>query len=114
MEYVLFVQKVKKDKKGEYVKAHKECWPELLKAIKESGIERLMIWLLENNVLIHTMAEDFDSAMAKLAKRKVFKDWIAKMDPLMDERQDYSGKGNIIGLDKVFDLEAQLKESWNT
>lgn len=109
MEHVMFVQKVKEGKKDEYIKAHKECWPELLKAIKESGIKRELIWFLGSNILIYEMAENFDKAMGKLAEKQVFKDWIAKMNPLMDEMQDYSEEGNIMRLDKVFDLEAQLK-----
>jgi len=43
MEHVLFVQQVKEDKRKEYINAHREAWPELLRAIKESGIEREMI-----------------------------------------------------------------------
>jgi len=108
MEHVLFVQRVKKDKKGDYIKAHKECWPELLKAIKESGIEREIIWMLENKTYIYMMAENFNKAMEKLEEKKIFKDWIVRMDPLMDEMQDYSKKGKIIKLDKVFNLEEQL------
>jgi L-rhamnose mutarotase len=107
-EHVLFVQKVKKGKKGDYIKTHKEVWPELLNAIKSSGIDREIIWLLEDNIIIYMMSSDFDSAMQKLGETEIFKKWIAKMDPLLDEMQDYSGKGNIIRLDKVFDLEEQL------
>lgn len=107
-EHALFVQKVKKDKKNEYVNTHKKVWPDLLKAIKESGIDREIIWILEDKVIIYMMSRDFDSAMQKLGKTEIFKKWIEKMDPLMDEMQDYSGKGNIIRLDTIFDLEGQL------
>ena len=108
MEHVLFIQRVKKDKKDDYIKAHKECWPKLLKAIRESGIEREIIWMLENTTYIYMMAENFNKAMEKLEEKKIFKDWIVKMSPLFEEMQDYSKKGKIIKLDKVFDLEEQL------
>ena len=106
----MFIQKIKEDKKKEYIKVHEECWPELLRAIKESGIIREMIWLHENNILIYMMSENFDKSIAKLAKKKVFKDWNDKMSLLLDEMQDYSEEGKIIRLVKIFDLEMQLGE----
>jgi len=111
MEHVMFVQEVKPDKKDEYIDVHRNAWPDLLVAIKESGIEREMIWLHGNNIYIYMMSEDFDRAMSTLAEKQVFKDWIEKMEPLLAMMQDYSGEGNVIRLDKVFDLEKQLKES---
>ena len=106
----MFVQKIKEAKRDEYIEAHRECWKELLKAMKEAGTEREIIWLYGNNVMIYVMAEDFDKSMAKLAKKQVFKDWIAKMEPLLDVIQNYSEEGKVIKLEKVFDLEAQLKK----
>ena len=111
MEHVMFVQEVKPDKKDEYIDVHRNAWPDLLVAIKESGIEREMIWLHGNNIYIYMMSEDFDRAMSTLAEKQVFKDWIEKMEPLLAMMQDYSGEGNVIRLDKVFDLEKQLKEA---
>ena len=111
MEHVMFVQEVKPDKKNEYVAAHRDAWPELLVAIRESGIEREMIWLHGNYIYIYMMSENFDRAMATLAEKQVFKNWLDKMEPLLAMMQDYSGEGNVIILDKVFDLEKQLKEA---
>jgi L-rhamnose mutarotase len=107
----MFVQEVKPDKKGEYVDAHRDAWPDLLAAIRESGIEREMIWMLGNSIYIYIMTENFDRAMASLAEKQIFKDWIVKMEPLLAMIQDYSGEGNVIRLDKVFDLEDQLEEA---
>jgi L-rhamnose mutarotase len=109
MEHVMFVQEVKPEKKDEYIDAHKDAWPDLLHAIRDSGIEREMIWLHGNNIYIYIMAENFDKAMAILGEKQIFKDWIDKMDPLLAMIQDYSGEGNVIRLDKVFDLENQLE-----
>jgi L-rhamnose mutarotase len=109
-KHIMFMQKVKPEKKEEYVRTHKAAWPELLKAIKDSGIEREMIWLFGDYVCIYMMSEDFDNAMLRLSKTDIFKKWSELMKPLLDEMQDYSkGGGNVVTLDKVFDLEAQLK-----
>ena len=95
MEHVMFVQEVNPDKKDEYIDAHRDAWHDLLTAIKESDIEREMIWLHGNNIYIYMMAEDFDGAMSTLAEKQVFKDWIEKMEPLLAMMQDYSGKGVV-------------------
>ncbi len=108
MEHVLFVQKVKKEKKEEYIKYHKECWPELLKEIKRSGIEREIIWVFGEQVIVYLMAEDVDEAMNRLSKTEIFKKWTELMTQVLDEMQDYSSKGKIVKLEEVFHLERQL------
>ena len=106
----MFVQEVKQEKKDEYIDAHREIWPELLTAIKESGIEREMIWMHGNNSCIYMMSENFEKAMASLGEKQIFKDWLEKMGPMLAMMQDHSGEGKVIRLDKVFDLEKQLDE----
>lgn len=108
MEHVLFIQKVKPEKKEEYLEAHRNVWPELLKEIRESGVEREIIWMQGENLYVYIMAEDFDAALVQQGKLEIFRRWVEKMDPLLAEMQDYSEEGKIIRLEKVFDLEEQL------
>ena len=110
MQHVMFTQKLKKDKVKEYIKTHKKVWLELLKATKEAGIVREIIWMDKETTYAYMMVEDFEGAMKKLAKTKVFKDWVKKMEPFMDIAPDYTGGGKIVELEKVFDLEKQLEE----
>ncbi|MCK5569418.1 MAG: L-rhamnose mutarotase, partial [Spirochaetes bacterium] len=37
MERLALVYRVKPGKKDEYIKAHNEIWPEILKGLKEAG-----------------------------------------------------------------------------
>ena len=110
MEHIMFVQEVKQEKKSEYIDAHRTIWPELLKTIKESGIEREMIWMHGNYICIYMMSENFEEAMASLGEKQIFKDWLEKMGPMLAMMQDFSGEGKVIKLDKVFDLEKQLED----
>lgn len=109
MEHILFIQKVKKEKKDEYIKYHKEAWQDLLKEMKSSGIEREMIWLFDENIIIYVMAENFDESYNKFSRTEVFQKWLQIMTPLLKSVQDYSKKGNIQKLEKIFDLEEQIK-----
>jgi len=110
VEHVLFIQETKPEKKAEYIASHKECWPELLRAVKASGIERELIWMNANTIIIYIMTEDFEKSIASLVKKPVYKKWNEKMSQLLAETQDFEG-GNVIQLEKVFDLERQLQES---
>ena len=110
MEHIMFVQEVKQDKKDEYIEAHRNISKELLTAIKESGIEREMIWMHGNYLCIYMMSENFEKAMASLGEKQIFKDWLDKMGPMLAMMQDYSGEGKVIKLDNVFDLEKQIAE----
>ncbi len=110
MEHVMFMQKTRPEKRAEYIKAHAEAWPELLRAIRDSGIQREIIWMEGDRILIYMMTEDFQKAMATLGEKDIFKKWLGKMGPLLAEIQDYEG-GNIVQLQKVFDLETQLEDS---
>jgi L-rhamnose mutarotase len=109
MEHILFKQKIKKGKVGEYVKAHREMWPDLLKKMNDSGIENMMIWVDNSEIYLYTIAEDFDKAFADLAKTDVFIRWLEKMAPLLDVIQDYSKKGKIEKLEQIFNLKKQLQ-----
>ena len=108
MDHVLFVQKVRPEKKNEYIKAHQEPPPELMRLIRESGVERELIWMQGENLYVYVMAEDFEKAMAYQGKTRLFQDWVEKMTPLLSEIQDYSEEGSVVRLRKVFDLEEQL------
>ena len=109
MEYILFVQKVKKDKKDKYIEYHKNCPLSLLKEIRDAGIDQEMIWILDDLLIIYVIAKDFEKSMDRLAKKDIFQRWLEIMRPLLSEVQDYSEKGKIRKLDKIFDLEKQLK-----
>ncbi len=108
MDHVLFIQKVKKDKKDKYIEYHKSCAQELLKEINDAGIEREIIWVNGEQLIVYIMARNFDVSMDNLSRKEIFKDWLVLMDPLLSEVQDYSDKGKIIKLQEVFNLEKQI------
>jgi len=110
MEHVMFIQKTKKDKREEYIESHKKVWPDVLKAHRDAGIKRELIWMKGDYLYLYIMAENFNEAMEKLKKTDIFKKWIREMAPLLDEIQDFSSNGQVIRLEKVFDLEEQLEK----
>ena len=79
--------------------------------MKASGIEREIIWMLNELIIVYVRAEDFKKSMDNLIKKEVFKKWIELMTPLLSDIQDYTVNGKIKNLDKIFDLEELLKKS---
>ena len=108
MEHMMFIQKTKKDKRLKYIEEHKNVWPGCLKAHKDSGIERELIWMEGDNIYVYMMGKDLKEAIEKLKSTKIFQDWIEEIKPLLDVRQNFSQEGQIKKLEKVFDLEEQL------
>jgi len=53
MDHVMFIQKTKTNKRQEYVESHKSVWPELLKAHRDAGILREIIWMKENYLYLY-------------------------------------------------------------
>jgi len=109
MEHIMFVQKLRNDKKDQYINEHKNCWPDLLKAIKESGIEKNIIWIYGNEVFNYAVSDNFDESMKLLSKKQVFKDWSKKMNPLFEIKHDFLSEEKVEKLEKIFDLEEQIK-----
>lgn len=108
MDHVLFIQKVRPEKRQEYIEAHRQAWPELLKVLRDSGVERELIWIQGDTLYIYVMAPDFHKAIEGQGRTEVFQRWVRKMQPLLAEMQDYSEGGKVVTLEKVFDLEEQL------
>ena len=110
MQHLLFTQKVRPEKRKEYIEEHKNAPKQLLEVLKESGFQREIIWMDGDRIYIYVMSEDVQAAVDSQKKTDIFQDWLEKMEPLLEQVQDYSEEGKISGLEKVFDLEMQLNE----
>jgi L-rhamnose mutarotase len=111
MEHVLFVQKVRPEKKSEYIEAHNNPPADLLRVLRDSGVQREIIWIQGENIYIYVMSDDFKKAITNQGRTSIFQRWVQKMKPLLSEIQDYSGEGSVVQLRKIFDLEEQLQRT---
>lgn len=109
MEHVLFIQRVKEDRKQEYLEAHRNPWSEVVRTIRDSGVKREIIWIQDNTLFVYVMSDNFEKSIAYQNSTPTFRKWLEKMAPLLSEIQDYSGEGTVQRLEKVFDLEEQLE-----
>ena len=89
-----FVLRVRPDSFDEYVKAHREVWPEMLDALRGAGIRNYSIFRAGNEMFGYFEADDLDAAERYLASKDVCTRWQDAMAHLLEERVPDGGPPN--------------------
>jgi L-rhamnose mutarotase len=75
-----------------YERYHREVWPEVLSAIRRSGITEYVIFRDGLDLFHYIECEDYARAIGELAGDPVNIKWQAEMAPMMAIAHDYTGK----------------------
>ena len=95
--------RLKAGAEARYDTAHAAVWPEILAAMRRVGITRWQIFR-DGLDLFHVIdCEDYDRAIAELARDPVNQRWQAEMAPMMAVAHDFSGKSSD-RLPMIFEL----------
>jgi L-rhamnose mutarotase len=86
-----------------YEEYHREVWPDVLAAIRRSGITKYVIFRDGLDLFHYIECADYDRAIAELATDPVNIRWQQEMAPMMAVAHDFSGKSSD-RLPKIFDL----------
>jgi L-rhamnose mutarotase len=86
-----------------YVEYHRAVWPDVLDAIRRAGITKYVIFRDGLDLFHFIECDDYDSAIAELARDPVNVRWQAEMAPMMAIAHDYSGTSSD-RLPMVFEL----------
>jgi L-rhamnose mutarotase len=97
-----FVLQVRPDKIDEYVAAHREVWPDMLRALKDSGIRNYTIFRDGNRVFGYFEADDLAVAADYLGEQEVCTRWQDAMADLLEERVPDEGP---LRLEEIFRLD---------
>ena len=99
-----FTMKLKPGVVAEYKKRHDEIWPELARAIQDSGISDYSIFLDEETLTLFAVQKQTgNNTAADLPNHPIVKKWWTYMAPLMEVNSDNSPKCG--GLKEVFHLD---------
>ena len=60
MERLAMVYRVKPEKRDEYIKAHDEAWPEILKGLKDAGCREMTIFIRGDLLFLYALIENID------------------------------------------------------
>jgi L-rhamnose mutarotase len=97
-----FVLRVKPDRVDEYLRAHRDVWPEMLEALKAAGVRNYSIFRDENRMFGTFEADDLEQSAAYLAAQPVSARWQDAMAELLEERVPDGGPRP---LEEIFRLE---------
>ena len=90
--------------KEEYRKRHREIWPELVRLLKNEGIENYSIFLdEETNTLFAYQEQTGESSSQDLGRTEIVKKWWKYMADIMETNPDNSPV--TISLEQVFYME---------
>jgi L-rhamnose mutarotase len=85
VQRVCFVLRVKPDRVAEYRARHREVWPEMLDALRESGWSNYSIFVDDDGLVVgYLETPDFDSARARMATTDVNARWQREMAAFFD------------------------------
>jgi L-rhamnose mutarotase len=104
MNRVAFKMKLNPGCKAEYIKRHREIWPELAELIRNGGVSDYSIFLdEETNILFGVQKVDGDQSSQDMGSNPVVARWWAYMKDIMETNPDNSPV--TIPLEEVFYLE---------
>ena len=110
MPRVCFQLQVRPDRIEEYKARHAEVWPDMLRALHETGWHNYSLFLRPDGLLIGYLETpvSLEQAQAGMALREVNARWQAQMGELFEELDGVPPDEGLLVLDEIFHLEDQL------
>ena len=103
-----FQLRVKPDRLAEYRERHAAVWPEMLRALAETGWHNYSLFLRPDGLLIgYVESPDLAAAQAAMDTTDVNHRWQAEMAEFFEELDVPPDQGFVL-LEEVFHLEDQL------
>ena len=102
MERVCFLLRVDPQRLDEYKERHRNVWPEMQEALRETGWGNYSLFLRDDGLLIgYLETEDFAAAQRGMAATDVNDRWQREMAEFFGERADEG----LVRLEEVFHVE---------
>ena len=95
--------RLKAGTEARYEEYHREVWLEVLAANRRAGVTKYVIFRDGLDLFHYIECEDFDRAIAELAKDPINLRWQAEMAPMMAAATDFSGE-NRDRMPVIFEL----------
>lgn len=105
MQRICFRLRVRPDRLEEYERGHAEVWPEMLAALSAAGWRNYSLFLGEDGELVgYLECDDFEAALAAMARTEVNWRWQAEMAPFFDGLGEQHADRAISPLREIFHL----------
>lgn len=105
MERVCFTLQVRPDRLDEYKERHRQVWPEMLRALSETGWRNYSLYLREDGLLIgYLETSDFQQTLDRMEALEVNQRWQREMAPFFTGLAGRPDEG-MQRLEEVFHLD---------
>jgi L-rhamnose mutarotase len=106
MERVGFVLKVKTERLEEYKERHKEVWPAMMDALKETGWHNYSLFVKKDGTLFgYLETPNFNQALEAMSKKEINAQWQAEMAPFFESLNDRRPDEGMQRLEEIFHLD---------
>ncbi len=107
MKRVGFTLKIKKELIEEYKEHHRNVWPEMQQALRETGWHNYSLYLRDDGTLFgyFETPESLEAAQAGMANRDVNARWQDMMSPYFEIPEGAHPDASFIQLEEVFHLD---------
>jgi L-rhamnose mutarotase len=103
MQRICFVLQVKPERIEEYKERHSTVWPDMKKALQETGWNNYSLFLRPDGLLVgYLETEDFDCARAGMAKLDVNARWQKEMAGFFIQQGNLLPDQAIATLEEIF------------
>ena len=105
MERVCFLLRVRPDRLDEYKARHRQVWPEMLDALRQTGWRNYSLFLRDNGLLVgYLECDDFAASLEAMEEREVNARWQAEMAQFFELPGDERPDTGLERLEEVFHL----------
>ena len=105
MERVCFLLRVRPERLDEYRARHRDVWPEMLDALRETGWRNYSLFLGDDGLLVgYLECDDFEGSRAAMEEREVNARWQADMAPFFELPGGARPDTGLERLEEVFHL----------
>jgi L-rhamnose mutarotase len=88
MDRVSFLMRVKDGHQDEYIRRHREVWPEVLAEQQRAGIKKMAIYMKGSDLFLYIEVEDYAKAVRSLSQSPAALSWEEYMAPIMADVGD--------------------------
>jgi L-rhamnose mutarotase len=106
MKRYAFIMRIKPELRAEYEKAHDEIWPDMARAIRESGIRNYSIYFRPDGTLFAFLeGDDPAGSLQKLSRTEVNARWQKAMDRFFIKKDPRTEGPDVEPIDEVFHID---------
>ncbi|MBB6099706.1 L-rhamnose mutarotase [Deinobacterium chartae] len=103
---ICFVLHVRPERLEEYKARHREVWPDMLDALRDTGWHNYSLFLRDDGLLVgYFESPDPDAAVSGMQHREVNARWQAQMAPYFTALDGKNPDEGFLRLEEVFHLD---------